>query len=61
MDFDKILKEVSWRLETGIIDFNNSKTYDVFRIVLKEMDYDINFIDEYLYELKSVVKKNTQL
>ena len=61
MDFDKILKEVSWRLETGIIDFNNSKTYDVFRIVLKEMDYDINFIDEYLYELKSVVKKYTQL
>lgn len=61
LDFDKIIKEVSWKLPDGIVDFNNNKTYDALREVLKEMNYDSNFIDEYLYELKAVVEKNNRL
>lgn len=55
IDFDNILKEMSWRLKTGIVDLTQSESINILRQIMIEMKYDRNFIDEYIFELKNVL------
>jgi hypothetical protein len=55
INFDDILREMSWRLETGIVDLTQPESINILRQIMIEMEYDRNFIDEYIFELKNVL------
>lgn len=57
VDYDKILKEVSWRTDTGIVDFTKEAHINTLRTVLVELGYDSNIADSVTFNLKETAKK----
>ena len=57
IDYDKILEEVSWRINSGIVDFTNEAHIKTLKTVLIELGYDNNIADGVTFSLKETAKK----
>jgi hypothetical protein len=53
-NIDEILTETSWRLKSGIVDFNTDESINTLQKVLKEYEYNSDFIDAFIFNIKNI-------
>ena len=61
IDYNKILEEVSWRTNTGIIDLTNESHLEVLGQVLIEFGYDTKVVEGVTLSLREQAKKKKDM
>lgn len=60
INYEKILDEVSWRANTGVVDLTNESHLEILRKVLIEFGYDTKVVEGVTLNLKEQAKKKLE-